>query len=71
MLKALGGLDMTFEEIRGTLSNWVSTPEIQRQMKLRFKAFLDQFKDEHGNAVYKQRIRDMCIGELTVNLPCL
>ena len=68
MLQALGDLDMPFEDVRGPLSNWVSTPEIQRQMKLRFKAFLDQFKDENGVPVYKHRIRDMCIGKLTARL---
>ena len=65
MLQAMGDLDMPFEDVRGPLSNWVSTPEIQRQMKLRFKAFLDQFKDENGVPVYKHRIRDMCIGKVT------
>lgn len=54
---------MPFEDIKGPLSNWVTTDSIQRQIKQRFRAFLDQYRDENNNPVYKQRIRDMCIGE--------
>jgi hypothetical protein len=61
-LQVLGDLDMPFEDIKGPLSNWVKTESIQRQIKLRFRAFLDQYKDENNNLVYKPRIRDMCIG---------
>lgn len=59
---------MPFEDIKGPLSNWVTTDSIQRQIKQRFRAFLDQYRDENNNPVYKQRIRDMCIGE---SLPLL
>ncbi|KAL0055666.1 hypothetical protein WJX82_002980 [Trebouxia sp. C0006] len=59
--EVLGDLDMPFEDIKGPLSNWVKTESIQRQIKLRFRAFLDQYKDENNNLVYKPRIRDMCI----------
>ena len=65
---------MPFEDIKGPLSNWVTTESIQRQIKLRFRAFLDQFRDENNNLVYKQRVRDMCIGEgllVAVLVPCL
>ena len=61
-LQVLGDLDMPFEDIKGPLSNWVKTESIQRQIKLRFRAFLDQYRDENNNLVYKPRIRDMCIG---------
>ena len=70
MLQALGDLDMPFEDIKGPLSNWVKTESIQRQIKLRFRAFLDQYRDENNNLVYKQRIKDMCIGVSVLQLLC-
>jgi len=69
-LQVLGDLDMPFEDIKGPLSNWVKTESIQRQIKLRFRAFLDQYRDENNNLVYKQRIRDMCIGRSEICLAC-
>ncbi|KAL0036084.1 hypothetical protein WJX79_002039 [Trebouxia sp. C0005] len=59
--EVLGDLDMPFEDIKGPLSNWVKTESIQRQIQLRFRAFLDQYRDENNSLVYKPRIRDMCI----------
>lgn len=53
---------MAFEDVRGALNLWVSTGAIQKQIKQRFGAYLDQVKDENAHLVYKQRISDMCIG---------
>lgn len=69
-LQVLGDLDMPFEDIKGPLSNWVKTESIQRQIQLRFRAFLDQYRDENNSLVYKPRIRDMCIGGSELCLAC-
>lgn len=61
-LQGIGEMDMPFEDIKGSLGNWVRTESIQKQIKNRFRIFLERYKDEAGNEVYKQRIRDMCIG---------
>ena len=53
---------MPFEEVRGPLSNWVTTKSIQDQIKDRFRAFLEVYKDDVNELVYKKRVRDMCIG---------
>ena len=66
--QTMGELDLPYEDVRGPLSNWVSTPDIQRQIKMRFRAFLDQFRDDHNALVYKQRIKDMCIGDSSCQL---
>lgn len=55
-------MDMPFEDIKGRLSDWVRMESIQRQIRLRFRAFLERYKDDAGNEVYKQRINNMCIG---------
>ena len=60
----MGEMDMPFEDIKGTLSNWVRTESIQREIKRRFRQFLERYKDEASNdqPVYKQRIQTMCVG---------
>ena len=59
---SMGGLDMPFEVIKGPLSNWVTTKSIQDQIKDRFRAFLEVYKDDADELVYKKRVRDMCVG---------
>ena len=59
----MGVLDMPFEDIKGSLSNWVTTKSIQEEIKRRFRAFLEAYKDEAEELVYKKRVRDMCVGE--------
>ena len=55
---------MPFEDIKGPLSNWVTIKSIQEQIKRRFRAFLEAYKDdETEELVYKKRVRDMCVGE--------
>ena len=61
----MGGLDMPFEDIKGPLSNWVTTKSIQVEIKRRFRGFLEAYKDDAEELVYKKRVRDMCVGELT------
>lgn len=60
---SMGGLDMPFEDIKGPISNWVTTKSIQEEIKRRFRAFLEAYKDEAEELVYKKRVRDMCVGE--------
>ena len=59
---------MPFEEIKGPLSNWVTTKSIQMEIKRRFRGFLEAYKDDAEELVYKKRVRDMCVGELTTQL---
>ena len=56
---------MPFEDIKGPLSNWVTTKSIQLEIKRRFRGFLEAYKDDAEELVYKKRVRDMCVGELT------
>lgn len=60
---SMGRLDMPFEDIKGPISNWVTTKSIQEEIKRRFRAFLEAYKDEAEELVYKKRVRDMCVGE--------
>lgn len=59
---------MPFEDIKGPLSNWVTTKSIQGEIKRRFRGFLEAYKDDAEELVYKKRVRDMCVGELTTDL---
>ena len=61
---------MPFEDIKGPLSNWVTTESIQKEIKRRFKAFLKQYKDELDEYVYKKRVRDMCVGKRILSHSC-
>lgn len=58
----MGEMEMPFEDIKGALGDWVRTDSIQRQIKQRFRHFLERYRDDAGNEVYKQRINNMCIG---------
>ena len=68
---SMGGLDMPFEDIKGPLSNWVTTKSIQLEIKRRFRGFLEAYKDDADELVYKKRVRDMCVGELTTHRGCI
>lgn len=58
----MGGLDMPFEDIKGSLSNWVTTKSIQLEIKRRFRGFLEAYKDDADELIYRKRVKDMCIG---------
>ena len=49
--------------MRGHTREWVAQEPIQRQIGRRFRNFLDRFKDNNGDLVYRDRIKDMCIRE--------
>ena len=49
-----------YEDVKGTLSEWVQRAEVVRWIRKNFSHFLHTFKDEHGVSVYEERIREMC-----------
>lgn len=49
-----------FEDVQGQLSSWVQKAEVIRWIRKSFSNFLRTFKEENGNTVYEQRIREMC-----------
>lgn len=62
---SMGGLDMPFEDIKGSLNNWVNTKSIQLEIKRRFRGFLEAYKDDADELIYRKRVKDMCIGKHT------
>eukprot|EP00049_Salpingoeca_infusionum_P008284 m.134972 g.134972 ORF g.134972 m.134972 type:complete len:898 (-) comp13970_c0_seq1:215-2908(-) len=49
------------ENFKGnTLREWISMEPTRREIFRRFKIFLRTTKDERGQLIYSQRIRDMC-----------
>eukprot|EP00891_Asterochloris_glomerata_P007038 jgi/Astpho2/7038/fgenesh1_pm.00107_%23_26_t len=59
--KQEGELELPFGEVRGHTREWVAQEPIQREIGRRFRNFLDRFKDDNGDLVYRDRIKDMCI----------
>ncbi|CAG9318679.1 MCM2 [Blepharisma stoltei] len=53
-------LALDFEDPKGKLSKWIQEPRTHRWIRRNFTKFLLEFKDEHGNEIYHQRIREMC-----------
>ncbi|KOS20050.1 DNA replication licensing factor mcm2 [Escovopsis weberi] len=52
-LEALGDVKAS------NLTEWVSSPQVQRSIKREFKAFLTSYIDSNGNSVYGNRIRTL------------
>ena len=53
------------EDMKGhTVREWVSMAAPRAEIKNRFKSFLRSYVDENGVNVYKERIRQMCEGEM-------
>ena len=44
---------------RGPAREWVTQEPVQRKISAIFRKFLRDFTDEHGELVYRQRMRDM------------
>lgn len=53
-------LALDFEDPKGKLSKWIQEPRTHRWIRRNFTKFLLDFKDDHGNEIYHQRIREMC-----------
>ena len=43
-----------------TIADWITTAKPRKHIKYRFTKFLTTFIDEHGKAVYAERLRSMC-----------
>jgi DNA replication licensing factor MCM2 len=50
---------INLEEPRGPVKDFIAEEAVQREIKRQFRKFLLQFTDDHGDAVYAQRLRDM------------
>ena len=48
------------EEMRGNLAKWIKSPRTVNFIRIAFRNFLMQFRDEHKKLVYEQRISHMC-----------
>ena len=56
-----------FEDIKGhTIREWVSMAVPRAKIKNNFMTFLRTHVDENGVNVYREKIRQMCDGELLV-----
>lgn len=53
-------LALDYEDPKGKLSKWIQEPRTVRWIRRNFKNFLLDFRDDQGNDIYKQRIREMC-----------
>lgn len=50
---------------RGPLAQWLAKPLTQSSITRRVLEYLEQARDSNGNLIFKERIRDMCIGTNT------
>ncbi|OMJ72124.1 hypothetical protein SteCoe_29507 [Stentor coeruleus] len=53
-------LALDYEDPKGKLSKWIQEPRTGRWIRRNFRTFLLDFRDEQGNDIYRQRIREMC-----------
>ena len=53
-------LALDYEDPKGKLNKWIQEPRTIRWIRRNFRSFLLDFRDEQGNDIYKQRIREMC-----------
>ena len=56
-------MEINLEEHRGPLKEWLALEPVRREVGHRFAHFLRTFQDEAGEAVYRQRIREMARSE--------
>ena len=47
---------------RGPLAQWLAAPSAQNGMTRRVSQYLKQARDSKGKLIFKERIRNMCIG---------
>jgi len=53
-------LALDFEDPKGQLAKWIQEPRTVRWIRRNFRRFLLEFRDEHGNEIYHQKITEMC-----------
>jgi len=51
---------VNLEDFDGPLREWLDEDRVRREIKNRFKSFLTSFTDTAGNAVYPNKIKQMC-----------
>lgn len=52
------------EEMKGNLSKWIDNSRTINFIRVAFRTFLTNFRDEHKELVYEQRINHMCSNNL-------
>lgn len=58
-------MEINLDEARGPIREWIAQEPVRREVARRFARLLRTFTDDSGDAVYRQRVRDMCRGEPT------
>lgn len=58
-----GEVEINLDEARGPIREWIAQEPVRREVSRRFARLLRTFTDDNGDAVYRQRVRDMCRGE--------
>ncbi|KAL4424005.1 hypothetical protein ABPG75_001306 [Micractinium tetrahymenae] len=56
----LGEVEINLDEARGPIREWIAQEPVRREVSRRFARLLRTFIDDSGDAVYRQRVRDMC-----------
>eukprot|EP01084_Bolivina_argentea_P100194 179958_1 len=51
---------VNLEDFDGPLREWLDEDRVRREIKNRFKSFLTGYTDRSGNAVYPNKIKQMC-----------
>ncbi|KAK9806187.1 hypothetical protein WJX72_004703 [[Myrmecia] bisecta] len=59
--EAAGELAVDLSKCEGPAMNWIPQEPVRKQIAREFKAMLHAFEDEHGEKVYRTRIKSMCI----------
>lgn len=58
-----GEVEIDLDQARGPLREWIAQEPVQREIRRRFARLLKTFADDNGDAVYRQRVRDMVRSE--------
>jgi DNA replication licensing factor MCM2 len=65
---------LDYEDVKGTLAEWVQKPQVQNFIRKHFTQFLYAYKEDNKAPVYEERINEMCQNNkqsLYVNFPHL
>lgn len=65
---------LDYEDVKGTLAEWVQKPQVQNFIRKNFTQFLYAYKEDNRAPVYEERINEMCQNNkqsLYVNFPHL
>lgn len=58
-----GEVEIDLDQARGPIREWIAQEPVRREIHRRFARLLKTFSDDNGDAVYKQRVRDMVRSE--------